>query len=87
MCFYKHSVAGGGVLLDVARGALYVQGNEKEWFVGVYDSAEEETRVDQYIEGWKEGKCSYEEEGWSFLEKDTVEHIVRGWREKWSSDN
>jgi len=86
MCFYKHAVAGSGVLWDVAMNALDVEGNEEEWFVGVYDGAAE-THVDKYIEGWREGMCSYEEEGWAFLEKTTVEHIVRGWREKWSSGN
>ncbi|KAI5856373.1 Mss4-like protein [Tricharina praecox] len=86
MCFYKHSVAGGGVMWDVAKDTLRVEGNEKEWFVGVDDGVEE-TRVDKYIEGWQEGKCSFEEEGWAFLEKATVEHVAQGWREKWSSDN
>ncbi|KAA8893188.1 Mss4-like protein [Sphaerosporella brunnea] len=85
--FYKNDVMGKGVLWDVAMQTLHIPegASERDWFIGLYDGKGEALDIDRYIEGWMEGRPSFESEGWEFLGRDKVDNIAREWREKWAS--
>jgi hypothetical protein len=83
---YRNIIAGKGVLVDVSLRLLQVPGDEKDWFVGEYHDTDEQavSEIDRYIEGWMEGRCSFEEEGKEFLGAEFVEEVSRQWRQRWA---
>ncbi|CCX05888.1 Similar to hypothetical protein [Tuber melanosporum Mel28]; acc. no. XP_002836798 [Pyronema omphalodes CBS 100304] len=69
--FYENAGNGGDELWDVAYDTLAFEADTiaKQWFQSAFrdEDWDDNQKVDEYIEGWIEGRFSFDSEGVSFL--------------------